>query len=406
MKVMLINSVYGVGSTGKIVKDLYDQINSAGDQAVVCYGRGKDVEDANVIKICSDLSFYSHAAFSRVTGLNGMLSNRATRKLISEIEYFKPDIIHIHNLHGYYLNYFKFVEYLKRTNIPVVWTLHDELMFTGNCAYSFECEKWKTGCFECPQVKEYPKSIAFDTSSLLYNKKRKILSHFSNCTYVTPSAWLGDRVKKSFLNPSNVHVIHNGIDVENIFYPRINKELYESINPEHKKIVLTVTDDVFSKRKGINYIIELASIMSDCLFLIVGGIIKDCKLQNVKFVSLIRTQKDLAEYYSIADAFVITSSCDNFPTVCIEALSCGTPVIGFDTGGTSETAPIETIGWFSPYGELDSLARSIRYFISMNRDDVRKKCRVFAISQYTREAMTLAYINLYHEIMGRTEIDR
>lgn len=398
MKVMLVNSVYGIGSTGKIVKDLHNQINSNGDQAVICYGRGKRVDDLNVKKICSKSSFYSHACLSRLTGLSGLFSNRATKTLIEEIESFSPDIIHLHNLHGYYMNYYSFVDYIKKTDIPIVWTLHDELMYTGNCSYAFSCEKWKIGCKNCPQKREYPKSLFLDTSGFLYKKKKQMFSNFDNCTYVTPSKWLADRVKGSIIHSSKIRVIQNGIDTEKTFKPSFDHKLYESINPEHRKIVLTVTDDVFNERKGLKYYIELASENQELLFVVVGGIIKDCKCNNIVFVELIHSQEELAKYYSIADAFVITSLCDNFPTVCLEALACGTPVVGFNTGGTPETAPNDDIGSFCEFGNVEKLSFELKKVI--NNKVMGDRAREYATSHYSYKTMLNEYSKLYKELIG------
>lgn len=397
MKIMLVNSVYGVGSTGRIVKDLKDQINASGNYAMVCFGRGTKVNDKEVKKICSNASFYTHAGISRVTGLNGMFSNAATKKLIDEIENFKPDVIHLHNLHGYYLNYYKLIEFLKNKGIPIVWTLHDELMFTGNCSYAFTCDKWKSECKACTQIKDYPKSMFFDTSKLLYHKKKKLFAGFSNCHIVTPSNWLAERVKQSIIYTGKIKVIHNGIDVHDVFVPGYDNKLYERINPQHKKIILTVTDDIFCERKGIKYFIELASKFKDYLFVVLGGVFPGFKSENIMFIDRVNSQRMLAEYYSMADAFVITSMCDNFPTVCIEALACGTPVIGFATGGTMETAPDLKIGMFSKYAELDALASNLRKIVSSDREKLRSDCRNYAVKHYSKEEMTNSYLDLYRE---------
>ena len=401
MKILLVNSVYGIGSTGKIVKKLYEGIISAGNQAVVCYGRGEKNEDPSIIKICTNIEFYLHVLLSRVLGLNGMFSLLATQRLIKEIKRFKPDIVHLHNVHGYYINYYRLVTYLKKTEVPVIWTLHDELMFTGNCAYAFNCEKWKTECNKCMQKREYPKSWIFDFSKYQYILKKTLFQNADNFHFVTPSEWLGKRVSQSILKKRNSSVIRNGIDTTDVFYPITDNEMYHIINPDNKKIVLSVTDDILDERKGIQYTIELAKKCPEYLFIIVGGKIDNCDIGNIVFVEKTKDQNMLAKYYSIADVFLITSLCDNFPTVCIEALSCGTPIVGFDVGGIAETAPLSQIGLFVKDRDIEELRKAVQKFVCADREKNRRVCREYAQNHYDGRLMIDAYLKMYESLVKR-----
>lgn len=397
---LFVNSVYGVGSTGKIVRDLCRGLIQRGDEVKVCYGRGSNTKDDYTVKICSKVEFYSDALLTRLTGIHGYFSNVATNHLIKEIEDFSPDIVHLHNIHGYYVNIFRLVNYLKKKKIKVVWTLHDELMFTGKCSYAYECNKWETGCLKCPQINEYPKSLLFDRSKSLYVHKKNVFRDINNFCFVTPSQWLAKRVKKSILSDAECRVINNGIDTVNTFcvQSKRNEKIDEKFN--HKKVILTVTDDVYSERKGLDCFIELARKSDDHseIYVVVGGERNDVKMENLYFVSRTENQAELAAYYSRADVFVITSRCDNFPTVCIEALACGTPVVGFNVGGVAETAPQSDIGKFVELNSVSKLQDAIRYFLQCDKETVKKKCRNYASIHYSTSAMVNEYCDLYRKI--------
>lgn len=400
MKILFVNSVYGVGSTGKIVQDLCKDLNNEGHQVRVCYGRKSKVIDKNSRQICSKMEFYLDVFLSRLTGLHGCFSLIATRRLITEIEEFNPDIVHLHNIHGYYLNIYIIVNYLKKCNIKVVWTLHDELMFTGKCSYAYDCDKWLNECGHCPQIKEYPKSLFWDFSRCQLRWKRKCFSGIQNFCFVTPSKWLANRVKKSLLKDADCKVINNGIDTEQIFCVRDANNLKKKLGLVNKKIILTVTDDVYSNRKGIDTFIEIAdrSRESDLMFVIVGGMRKDLQRENVLFVPSIKNQEELSEFYSMADVFVITSKCDNFPTVCLESLACGTPVVGFEVGGIAETAPNKNIGLFVQLNNLDDMIEAIKQFICSKKIYV-EKCRKYAVIHYSKLNMIESYKKLYTSII-------
>ncbi|MBQ8345318.1 MAG: glycosyltransferase [Clostridia bacterium] len=398
MKVLLVNSVYGVGSTGKIVKDLQSGLLANSHTVKICYGRGPKQDGAT--RICSKASVYAHALVSRLFGINGRYSKRATAKLICEVEAYQPDVVHLHNIHGYYLDFYQFISYLKKKQIPVVWTLHDELMFTGNCGYAYSCNGWKHDCRHCPRKREYPSSLLFDFATVQLKWKRELFQRMEHFCFVTPSEWLKGRVEQSVLQSARIQVIHNGIDIDLFNISSDADELKGRLGAQKKKIVLTVTDDVNDPRKGMDCLMELARMSQEenILFVVVGGVRTDCREKNIVFVERTNDRKELASYYSAADVFLIPSKCDNFPTVCLESLACGTPVVGFHAGGIAETAQDDSVGLFTEAGNIEELQHSLQTMLLRDRELVRNQCRAYAVGRYDKKIMVENYLELYHSL--------
>ena len=339
MKILQINSVCGVGSTGRIATDLYKVLEEQGHECKIAYGRGTAPEGIDTIKIGSNLDNYTHVFKTRVFDKHGFGSVNATKKFIEEVKEYDPDIIHLHNIHGYYINIEILFNYLKEANKPIIWTLHDCWAFTGHCAY-FDyvgCDKWKDGCYKCQQKQRYPTSSVMDNSKLNYEKKKELFTSVNNMTIVTPSKWLANLVKESFLAKYKVEVINNGVDLE-IFKPT-ESDFREKHNLQDKFIVLGVAS-VWEERKGLKYFIELEKELSnDYKVVVVGVTEKQKKELSNNILSITRTNdvQELAEIYTIADVLVNPTLEDNFPTTNIESLACGTPVITFNTGGSIES---------------------------------------------------------------------
>lgn len=398
MKVLLIDVNCKGSSTGKIVYDLYTSLNSGEDKAAICYGRGEGVNESGIFKFGLDKETYMHAALARITGYNGCFSHFSTKRLMDFIEVFKPDVIHIHELHAYFVNIRPLIEYIKKKEIPVVWTFHCEYMYPGKCGYAYECEKWKTGCNLCPSIKEYPKSIIFDRTKSMFKMKKNLLEDFE-FTIVTPSQWLADRVKQSFLKEKTIKVIHNGIDTDSIFYPREKSEtnaLRSKYSIEKDKIILSVAPNIMEERKGGRKVLSIAAEMKDFQFVLVGADEDKKYSENVLMIKRTKDQDELAKWYSIADLFLICSNKENFPTTCLEALSCGAPIVGVDAGGTKETAP-------EPYGVFvedngNLLKEAIANQIS--RQFSKEEIRNVATEMYGKNVMCMAYRELYGKIIG------
>lgn len=339
MKVLQINSVCGVGSTGRIATDLYKVLEEQGHECKIAYGRGTAPEGIDSIKIGSNFDNYMHVFKTRVFDKHGFGSVNATKKFIDKVKKYDPDIIHLHNIHGYYINIEILFDYLEQANKPVVWTLHDCWAFTGHCSHFdyIGCNKWKTGCYDCNQKEEYPSSKVIDNSTLNYEKKKKLFTSIKNMTIVTPSKWLANLVKKSFLNKYKVKVINNGVDLD-VFKPT-KSNFRENYNLNDKFIILGVAS-TWSKRKGLDYFIKLEAVLGkEYKIILVGLNDKQIKELPKNIISIKKTNntKELAEIYTTADVFINPTLEDNFPTTNLEAIACGTPIITFDTGGSIES---------------------------------------------------------------------
>ena len=249
-------------STGKIVYDLYCGIKSDGRKASVCYGRGDFIQEDGIYKFGLDWETRIHAGMARITGYNGNFSFLSTRRLIDYIDQFKPDIIHIHELHAYFVNIKQLLTYIKERKIPLIWTFHCEYMYTGKCGYAHSCTKYQEECGNCPLLREYPKSLFFDKTKQMLRMKKELLEDL-DFTIATPSKWLADRVRTSFLKDKKIEVIHNGIDT-NVFHPVDATELRKKLDiPQNNKIILSVAPDIMSERKGGKWVIRLAEMLRD-----------------------------------------------------------------------------------------------------------------------------------------------
>lgn len=388
MKILQINSVCGVGSTGKICQDLYWELKKLGHDCKIAWGRckGGDVPDEDTIQIGRPIDYCWHALSTRIFDNTGFCSKRATDRFINKINAYDPDVIHLHNIHGYYINISVLFDYLRKSGKKIIWTLHDCWSFTGHCTHMdfIGCNKWKTQCCNCPQKKDYPKSYLFDRSRTNYNEKKKLFTGICDLHIVTPSYWLAGLVKESFLKDYPVSVIHNGIDT-NVFKP-MTSNIRSEYHLEDKKIVLSVANQ-WNKRKGYDDLLKLSNRLNDNYILVIIGVTEEQKrrikaLNNI--VGIVRTenQKELAEWYSAADIFINLTYEDNYPTVNLEAQSCGTPVLTYRTGGSIESVPDNNI---IEQADLETVQRLIE----------RKSFTVKRIN-FNKTVMMEKYIELFH----------
>lgn len=341
MKVLQITSHYNEGGAARVAACIHKQLLENGIESKIVYGRGKKIQDDNVIKFDKDYEIYISALLSRVTGINGWWNHSGTRRLIKLIEDFRPDIIHMHTLHGYYVNLPMLWNYINKKQIPVVWTFHDCHAFVGNCGYFFECNKWEDGCFGCTHLREYPKSQWFDFTHWMWKRKRELFTQSEKKVIVSPSDWLTKVAQKSFFKKYPCVTIHNGIDTDNVFYPRDKMKMREKYGfDQADKIILGVAVEYKDPRKGAKYIIQMARELPNVKVILIGweasnnNMLKD--VHNVITLPVIKSTSVLAEYYSLADVFVLPSLAENYATTTLEAMACGTPVVGFDVGGISE----------------------------------------------------------------------
>ncbi len=376
MKILQIN-VSGSGSTGHIANAIHTRLLKGGDESLFLYARGTDA-------LQTKAGLYKNALLTRLTGMAGAVCIKDTDAWIAAIERFSPDSVHLHNLHGYYVHIFRLLSYLKERRYPTVITLHDEFLYTGKCAFSGNCDRYLSGCGDCPQKNAYPK-VFLDQSAKLFRMKQTIFAEYENLHLVAPSQWLADRAKAGLLKEHSVCVIPNGVETD-VFCPGTGhaRKKY-GIAEQH--IVFAAAQGLMSPRKGGKYVLELAEAMPDVRFLLADSNKRQVPA-NVTLLSHIRTRAEMADLYRSADAFVITSREDNFPTVCLEAAACGTPVAGFDCGGIPETVSPD-ISSFVPYRDVASLKAAVTSLFPLQ--DKTKN----ASSAKTAEDMYKAYRNLY-----------
>lgn len=400
MKILYIDVNCKNSSTGKIVYDLHTQGMADGHETAVCYGRGPLIEESNIFKFGLDWETNFHALMTRITGLTGCWSFFSTRRLLRFLDEFQPDIVHIHELHAYFVNLEPLFQYLKERKIPAVYTFHCEFPYTGKCGHAYECERWKTGCGHCPSLREYPKTLFLDFTAHMFRQKKAQFAGLEKLIITAPSGWLADRARQSFLRDRDIRVVHNGIDTENVFHPWPVQHLKERHGLTDEKVVLAVAPDLMSARKGGRWVVKLAEAMREehVKFILIGV---DDLTENFppNVIALGRTsnQQELAEYYFMADCFVICSDKETFPTTCLEAFCCGAPVAGFAAGGTAETVPAP-YGLFCEYGNVDALRGAVERQLK-KEDLVRNQIAQEGSLRFSEKVMYENYQRIYQELL-------
>lgn len=407
MKTLLqINSVINSGSTGRIAEEIGQTAMQAGWESYIAYGREDNrPSKSHKIRIGNTWDINFHGAQTRILDNHGLglSSRKATKEFIKQLDDIRPDVIHLHNMHGYYLNIEVLFNYLSTLNTPVVWTFHDCWPFTGHCAYFdyIGCEKWKTSCFDCPQKKSYPSSFLVDRSKKNYEDKKRLFNSVKNITLVPVSNWLGDYFKDSFLFKYDVRMIHNGINTD-IFKPKDNNVAIDKYNLQDKFIILGVASPwVF--RKGLHDFIEMSGTLdSDYQMVLVGLSEEQIKSLPENITGIARTESvdELAELYAAADVFANPTYEDNFPTTNIEALACGTPVITYDTGGSPEAVGTST-GLVVEQGSVDALISAINDIKHKGKEHYTDACRQRALDLYRKEDRYRDYVELYEELLSK-----
>lgn len=400
-KLLIINVTANSGSTGRIAEEIGQTAAINGYETYLAYGRTANKSKNKLIKVGNNLNIYLHGVESMLFDNHGFASRIATKKFIREIEKIKPDIVNIHNLHGYYINVRILFEYLSKINVPIVWTLHDCWTFTGHCSHFIKhnCNKWKTECFSCPNIKGYPKSLLFDRSRTNYFKKKELFTNIKKLTIVSPSIWLSDLVKESFFKQKNIITINNGIDV-NTFKPINNlTNIKSKLNLNDKKIIVGVAS-VWTYSKGLDDFIKLDEMLSNRYKIILVGLNKkQISELPANIIGIERTEsvQQLAELYNLADVFVNPTYADNFPTTNIEALACGTPVITYKTGGSPESVDDKT-GLVIEQGNLSELKEAIEK-ITNDKSLYSIFCREKAVKFYNKQDRFNDYIDLFDSLL-------
>lgn len=408
-KLLQINPVLRVStSTGRIMQEIGELAMHHGWESYIAYSKGRDGLrecQSHRVPVGCKCDILWHGVETRLFDRHGLASSAATRTLTRQINEIRPDIIHIHNIHGYFLNYKILFDYLSRCGIPVIWTIHDCWLYTGHCYYYsyVGCNKWQTGCEHCPQKKEFPSSLFFDRSRKNYeDKKRAFTSMPKDKLIIVPvSKWIRGEMQKSFLNGYEYRVIHNGINTD-VFNIRDTQNVRTKYKLGNKHVLLGVAS-IWSKEKGLDDFIKMAhALEEDEVIVLVGIKPEEMKKLPGNIVGIARTENinELAELYSAADAFINPTWQDNYPTVNMESISCGTPVVTYRTGGSIE-AVTESTGYIVTQGDIKGLLDAARTIRKAGKLHYQQLCRKYALEHFNKEDRYADYIRLYDELTER-----
>lgn len=410
MKTLLqINPVLRVNtSTGRIMQEIGELAMQHGWRSCIAYSKGRDGIkscQSEVIPVGNKWSTIWHGLETRLFDRHGLASNEATRLFVKQIQELKPDVIHIHNIHGYFLNYQILFDFLAKSNIPVIWTVHDCWLYTGHCYYySYAgCNKWQTGCGHCPQKKEFPASWLIDRSHQNYEDKKQAFTSLplDQLTIVPVSEWIREEMQYSFFRNNQFHVIHNGINTNifNIYNPELVKQKY-GLNGKH---ILLGVASIWSREKGFDDCIQMADLLHpDEMLVLVGVRPEQQKRLKKNMLGIPRTENihQLAELYAAADAFINPTWQDNYPTVNLEAIACGTPVVTYRTGGSIEAITDQT-GFIVPQGNVKEMLEAARLISQRGKAYYQQPCRTYALENFRKEDRYQDYLDLYDKLTER-----
>lgn len=399
-KIVQINMSYGSGSTGKIVKAIHRLLDEEGIENRVYCSAYKPVDEANVYTIGSKTDIRKHQILSRIFGDQGWHSKRATEKLVRELKEYKPDLIHLHNIHGYYLHMDTLFRYLRDADIPVVWTLHDCWAFTGHCTHysAVQCNRRKTECRSCPQKKEYPYSLLLDRSRTLFKRKQKLYADIPKLRFTTVSDWLLKEASESkLLQGRKIETIRNGVDITT-FRPS------EESSDSNGKIILGVANS-WSPKKGLGDFIRLRAILPAEYSIVLVGLTKeqiDSLPLGIKGIKRTDSVSDLAKLYRKAGVFFNPSIEETFGLTTAEALSSGTPVIGYDSTATPSLVTKET-GYIVKPHDIEGVYEAVLEIFKNGKPFYEEKCRTHAKEMFDETVNYRNYILLYERIWQEEE---
>ena len=400
MKVLQINVVCGQGSTGRIAVDIANMLKSKGDKAYIAYGYGT-TDYPESYKITTDLETRINVhLFSRL-GRQGRGTKYRTRKMLKWIDMIKPDIIHLHNIHGSYVNYPLLFEYIIRNNIPVVWTIHDCWPVTGSCAHFVmaQCNKWKTGCTSCTYDGIYKEKSLIDSSEVNYVIKKNLFTSVPRMLLVPVSRWMNNVIKESFLNGFQSVVIYNGIDLDVFRFTPSN--IKERLGVSGKHLLLGVASQ-WGEMKGLNDFIRLAALLSDEYVIVLVGLSEaQIKILPATIIGIERTKnmEELVELYSAADVVVSLSYAESMGLTLVEGMACGTPVITYDNTAQSELVTQET-GAVVRTGDIKLIVESLSRLMAIGRESFSVSCRERVQKMFNKNSQYLDYYNQYKTILN------
>lgn len=401
--ILQINSRVNVGSVSRITEHIGQLVLQNGWESYIAYGRDSRLSQSKLIRIGTNWDVYAHKFYSLLLDRQGLASVSSTKQLIKDIIVIKPDLIHLQNIHGYYLNYKLLFDFLSSYNVPVIWTLHDCWPITGHCVHfvSAHCCKWKTGCGDCPLLLDYPKSLFIDHSKENYFQKAKLFTSVEKLTLVSVSDWLAGIVTESFLSEIPIHRIYNGIDI-NVFSPQKNSiEIREKLGCNDKMIMIGVATS-WGKDKGLFDYYTLQDMLSeDEQIVLVGLTPKQLKSLPKNIIGVERTYDldSLAALYSAADIVMNLSVAESFGLTTVEGMSCGTPCIVYNSTASPELVTEKT-GFIVEPGDYEGLLKAIRTVKKKGKSSYSDFCRNRALVHFKREDRYQEYFELYKRLLN------
>ena len=401
-KVLQINVVANWGSTGRIAEQIGEKAMARGWESYIAYGRMQNPSKSQLIKIGSRLAERLHYRLTKLTDKHGLFSAWATRRFVRKVKEIKPDIVHLHNIHGYYINYKILFSYLRKANIPVVWTLHDCWSMTGHCTHFVEaaCEKWKTQCYDCPLTGAYPYAKR-DNSRQNYRLKRKVFTLLGEKLHlVSVSKWLNSVVGESFFagGGAHQHIIYNGID-GSLFTPQSTVSKSQLGLPD-KKILLGLAT-AWSPTKGLSDFLKLAEMLPEEYQIVLVGIPQE-QIEELPKSIIARPRTDsveeLVNYYSVADVVLNLSRAETFGLTTVEGLACGTPSVVYNTTASPELVTPQT-GRIVEQGDLEGVVKAVEELCAEDREQMREHCREYALEHFERDKNYDKYLDLYEKLL-------
>lgn len=403
MKILQINSVYGVHSTGKLTQALHRGLLAQGHQSLVAYGRGPASDDPHLTRLCPDWYGRANNLLSRLTGMPYGGCLLSTARLLRLIRREKPDVVHLQCVNGYFVNIYWLVGWLKRHRIKTVVSLHAEFMYTANCGHAFDCEQWVHGCRRCPDKYRAVKSWLFDRTGASWRRMRNAFAGFApDCIVAPVSPWTEERARRAdILQGFRFQTVYNGVDAEQVFRPDgpppaclpdglpagplvLHPTAFFSAEPEHNK--------------GGWYLLELACRLPQVTFVVAGkhGAVPPLP-PNLVLLGMVTDQQQLAALYRRADLTLLTSRRETFSMPCAESLCCGTPVVGF-CAGAPERIALAGASQFVPYGDLDALQRCVEQWLAAPAPD-RRALADRANAAYSQQTMVQEFLSLYRRLL-------
>lgn len=408
-RLLQINTSLNCNSTGRIAEQIGLLAKSRGWDCYIAHGP-RFVKDSSLhsYQVESNLGEKIHWIKSFLLDGHGLSSTKATKKFVKWIDSIHPDIIHLHNIHGYFLNYKILFEYLKSSNIPAVWTFHDCWPITGHCGYfSLEgCGRWRIGCGKCPlRWKEYPKSLIIDRSANNYQLKKQLFGSLKHLYIVSVSKWLDSIIGDSFLSHIHHSYIYNGIDID-VFKPTTSN-IRENFGLQNKKVLLGVAS-IWTNRKALSDYIKLSQLLSEeYQIILIGPTEKQSKTipDNIIVISRTNSQSELVQWYSAADVLLNLSYEETFGLTTVESFACGTPSIVYNRTASPELITKNT-GIVVEAGNWKALICAIEEIVSKGKNYYSTACRQRAVEHFNKDDRFQDYINLYNELLNEKDITR